>query len=403
MNRLHGKHILLGVTGGIAACKSPELVRGLRREGAELRVVMTRAAHSFVTPLTLQALSGHPVRGDLFDPEAEAGMDHIALARWADLLLVAPATADCIARLAAGLADDLLATLALATAAPLVIAPAMNHRMWEAEATRRNVALLAGRGVRIAGPAEGDLACGESGPGRMVEPAELVRFCAGLFGDRPLAGIELLVTAGPTREAIDPVRYVSNRSSGKMGFAVARAAAEAGARTTLVSGPVNLPTPPGVERVDVTSAAEMFDAVAARRCDIFIAAAAVADYRPAAPADQKIKKEGAEEVILRLERNPDILAAVASRPRPPFTVGFAAETERVEENALRKLAGKRLEMVAANRVGAGAPGGFDGDQNALTVFWEGGRADLPLQDKLALARELIALVAQRYKNNQAGQ
>jgi phosphopantothenoylcysteine decarboxylase/phosphopantothenate--cysteine ligase len=397
MNRLQGKHILLGVTGGIAAYKTPDLVRKLRRAGAEVRVVTTRAAEKFVAPLSLQAVSGHPVRRDPFDAEAEAGMDHIALARWADAVLVAPATADFMARLAAGLADDLLATLCLATAAPIALAPAMNQQMWRAAATQANARTLAGRGVHRFGPAEGDQACGESGPGRMLEPDELVSHCASLFGSGSLAGVRVLVTAGPTREPIDPVRYISNHSSGKMGFAVARATAEAGAQVVLVAGPVHLATPPGVERVDVESAAEMAAAVEARDFDLFIGAAAVADYRPDQVAVQKIKKHVAD-LQLGLTRNPDILAGVAARPSRPFTVGFAAETDDLEAHARGKLEKKRLHLVAANRVGPGAEGGFNSDANALQVFWPGGSVHLPLQDKQSLARALVALIADHFRN-----
>ncbi|MGE0082612.1 MAG: bifunctional phosphopantothenoylcysteine decarboxylase/phosphopantothenate--cysteine ligase CoaBC [Thiohalomonadaceae bacterium] len=395
---LQGKHILLGITGGIAAYKAPALVRELHRAGAEVRVVTTRAAEAFVAPLSLQAVSGHPVRRELFEAAAEAGMDHIGLARWADLVLVAPASANFMARLAAGMADDLLATLCLATAAPLALAPAMNQQMWRAPATVHNVRVLTERGVRLFGPAEGEQACGETGPGRMLEPAELVERCAGLFaaGDA-LAGVRMLVTAGPTREALDPVRFLSNRSSGRMGFAVAEAAAAAGAEVTLVSGPVDLPTPPGVERVDVVSAAEMAEAVAARRFDLFIGTAAVADYRPVQVADEKIKKS-TERLTLELVRNPDILASVAARPDRPFTVGFAAETTEVEAHARDKLARKKLDLIAANDVSPGTPGGFDSPVNALRVFWDGGEAALPLQDKGRLARQLMDIIIEHYRS-----
>lgn len=386
----------MGVTGGIAAYKAPDLVRQLRAVGAEVRVVTTAAAEAFVTPLTLQTVSGHPVRSRLLSPEAEAGMDHIELARWADAVLVAPATADFMARLAAGFADDLLSTLCLATAAPIAVAPAMNRQMWQAEATRHNARVLVGRGVRLFGPAEGEQACGEVGPGRMQEPSELVEALAGLFEPGLLEGLRVVITAGPTREAVDPVRYLSNRSSGKMGFALARAAAEAGARVTLVAGPVGLPTPAGVERIDVESAQQMLEAVQARPCEIFIGAAAVADYRPVRPAEQKIKKAQAE-LTLELERNPDILATVAAGAERPFTVGFAAETEDLEGYALGKLRAKRLDMIAANWVGPGAAGGFDSEDNALEVFWEQGRISLPLEGKLSLARALVELIGRRFQ------
>jgi phosphopantothenoylcysteine decarboxylase / phosphopantothenate---cysteine ligase len=396
MHALTDKRILLGVTGSIAAYKSAELVRRLREAGAVVRVAMTAAATEFVRPLTFQALSGNPVHLALLDPAAEAGMGHIELARWADAVLVAPASADFMARLAHGLADDLLATLCLATRAPLLLAPAMNRSMWQHAATQDNRRVLERRGVRLLGPEEGGQACGESGPGRMIEPAPLVDALAALFRPGRLQGLTVLVTAGPTREAIDPVRYVGNRSSGRMGYAVAAAAAEAGARVVLVSGPGALEAPAGVECIRVESAQEMHDAVLGRaaEADIFVAAAAVADYRPAAPAAHKIKK-GAQTLTLALERTPDILAAVAGLTRPPFTVGFAAETERLEEHALAKLSGKALDMIAANRVGE-AGSGFEAEENALQVYWTGGARALARAPKPRLARELIALVAERY-------
>ena len=319
MGYLSHKHVLLGVTGGIAAYKSAGLVRRLREQGADVRVVMTRGAQAFITPLTLQALSGRPVHTELLDSDAEAAMGHIELARWADVVLVAPATADFIARLVHGRADDLLAAICLATDAPLAVAPAMNRLMWENPATQDNMAVLARRGVHSFGPAEGEQACGETGPGRMLEPDALVTEVSGLFRTGALAGCHVLVTAGPTREPVDPVRYLTNRSSGRMGFAVAAAAAEAGARVTLVCGPVNLPTPAGVRRIDVETAAQMHDAVMqhAAGVDICIAAAAVADYRPAQVPEQKIKKSAAS-MSLELERNPDIIATVAALEDGPF-------------------------------------------------------------------------------------
>ena len=395
MGYLSGKHILLGVTGGIAAYKSAELVRRLREQGAGVRVVMTQAAQAFITPLTLQALSGRPVHTELLDSDAEAAMGHIELARWADAVLVAPATADCLARLAQGRADDLLAAICLATEAPLAVAPAMNRAMWRNPATQENMARLERRGIHRFGPEAGEQACGETGPGRMAEPETLLLQLAGLFQTGTLAGRHVLVTAGPTREALDPVRYLSNRSSGKMGFAVAAAAVEAGARVTLVSGPVNLPTPAGVHRVDVETAAEMHAAVMqqAGSADICIAAAAVADYRPARTADRKLKKS-APAITLELERNPDIVAAVAALPDGPFTVGFAAETESTAGNARTKRQAKSLDMIAANTVGPGL--GFEVDENELQVFWDGGSRRLARSHKRRLARELIALVAERY-------
>ncbi len=396
MGPLSDKRVLLGVTGGIAAYKSAELVRRLRDAGADVRVVMTAGAEAFVAPLTFQALSGHRVHTRLLDAEAEAGMGHIELARWADAVLVAPASADCLARLAAGLADDLLTTLVLATEAPVFLAPAMNRVMWSAQATRDNAATLAGRGLTLLGPGEGGQACGESGAGRMREPAELVEALAGaLATGGSLAGRTVMVTAGPTREPVDPVRFLGNRSSGRMGFAVAAAARRQGARVILVAGPVALATPPGCERVDVETAAEMQAAVEARLagCDIFVATAAVADYRVREPSGQKIKK-AADRLQLELVRNPDILASVAARAGGPFTVGFAAETEDLAGNARAKLENKSLDMVAANRVGAGR--GFERPDNALELFWPGGGESLARMAKGALAERLMARVAQRF-------
>ena len=396
---LSNRKILLGVTGGIAAYKAAALVRGLRAAGAEVRVVMTAAAKSFIGPLTLQAVSGNPVRWELLDPQAEAGMDHIELARWAELVLVAPASAHCLARLAHGLADDLLTTLCLATGAPLVLAPAMNQGMWAHGATQANVALLQQRGARLLGPAVGEQACGEVGPGRMLEPEQIIAALQGEGApvpDQVLHGVNALVTAGPTREAMDPVRFLSNRSSGRMGYALSQALTELGAEVCLVSGPVSLAAPPGVERLLVESALDMRHAVMARvaTARLFVATAAVADYRPADPAATKIKK-GQAEVTLRLVRNPDILAEVAGLPDPPFTVGFAAETERVEEYASAKMLAKRLDMIAANQVG-GSQGGFERMDNAVTLLWPGGRESFPLLPKLALARRLAAHIAVQY-------
>lgn len=397
MNGLSGKHILLGVTGGIAAYKSAELVRQLRQQGAEVRVIMTAAAMEFVTPLTFQALSAHPVHTDLLDTGAEAAMGHIELARWADVLLIAPATADFIARLVSGRADDLLTAVCLACDAAVAVAPAMNRAMWGNPATVDNVLTLEKRGVRILGPAEGSQACGESGPGRMLEPAELVTAVTGLFNTGVLAGQRVLVTAGPTREAIDPVRYISNRSSGRMGFAVAAAAAEAGASVVLVSGPVSLATPARVRRIDVESAAGMHAAVMNEivHSDIFISVAAVADYRPAITAQQKLKKTAAT-VSLELTRNPDILAEVAALPDAPFCVGFAAETQAIDSNAREKMRIKNIDMIAANAVGQQQ--GFDQEDNALHVLWEQGEQQLALTGKAKLARQLVAIIAERLEN-----
>jgi phosphopantothenoylcysteine decarboxylase/phosphopantothenate--cysteine ligase len=403
--------VLLGVTGGIAAYKSAEIVRRLREGGAEVQVVMTEGARHFVTPLTFQALSGRPVRADLWDEASEAAMGHIELARWADRILVAPATADFIARLAHGLADDLLTTLCLASDAPLSVAPAMNRLMWANAATRANVELLRSRGIAILGPGEGEQACGETGPGRMLEPADLAdavleRIPAAAPAESPvaartpaatglLAGRKVLLTAGPTRERIDPVRFITNRSSGKMGYAVAEAARDAGADVVLVSGPVNLPAPQGVRRVCVETAEQMMAAVDADLpgTDVFIAAAAVSDYRPVQVSAEKIKKTS-DSLLLAMSRTPDILATVAAGSPRPFVVGFAAETQNVERNALAKLEGKHLDMIAANQVGDGLA--FDCDDNALAVYWPGGRRDLPRAGKAELAARLVAVIAERF-------
>ncbi len=392
-----GKHILLGVSGGISVYKSPELVRRMREAGAEVQVVMTKGAQQFVTPLTFQAVSGHAVRTELWDTAAEFAMGHIELARWAQLVLVAPATADFMARLTHGLADDLLTTLCLATEAPVVLAPAMNRVMWENAATQENVGRLMDRGVRLLGPVEGELAEGEVGMGRMLEPTEIIAMLRG-EDNVPLKGVRMLVTAGPTREPIDPVRYVSNRSSGKMGFAVARAAAEAGAGVTLISGPVHLATPKGVQRVQVETAAEMHTVVMREvaQTDIFVAAAAVADYAPVEIAQEKIKKRN-DNLELKLTKTPDILLQVAARVPRPFTVGFAAETEKLEAHAREKLEKKQLDMVAANWVGNGR--GFDRDDNALAVYWKDGAAELGNAPKIELARRLIRLVAEQYSRH----
>ena len=393
---LQNRNILLGVCGGIAAYKSAELVRLLTKAGASVRVVMTEAAQQFVGALTFQALSGNPVHSSLLDPEAEAGMGHIELARWADLVLVAPATADFLARHAAGRADELLSAICRATAAPQWLAPAMNQQMWQDAATQQNVAQLQAQGIALIGPDAGSQACGEVGPGRMVEPSELVETLAAQFQSGLLQGEHLLITAGPTREPLDPVRFISNRSSGKMGFAIARAAVEAGAKVTLVAGPVALDTPEHVTRIDVEQAEEMAEAVMTRVADasLFIATAAVADYRPATLEAEKIKKGKGETLQLTLFKNRDILAEVAASSTPPFTVGFAAETENVREYAQQKRSRKQIDMIAANQVGQ--PGtGFDADENALTLFWEGGEQSLPRATKQQLARQLIEYIVER--------
>ena len=399
MQRLVNKRILLGVTGGIAAYKSADLVRRLQDAGAEVRVVMTQGACEFITPLTMQALSGHPVHTDLLDPRAEAAMGHIELARWADLVLIAPASADFLARLAYGHGNDLLATLCLATGAPVAVAPAMNQQMWADQATQKNQLILQEKGIHIFGPGAGSQACGEVGPGRMQDPAEIIQQAAEVFDYELLTGKHLVITAGPTREPIDPVRYLTNKSSGKMGFALAQAAAEAGARVTLIAGPVALDTPNRVNRIDVVRAEDMHEAslkAVEEGCDIFIATAAVADYRPTVTADHKIKKS-TEEIHLTLVKNPDIIAAVASHAKRPFTVGFAAETQDVIEYAQGKLKSKKLDMIATNDV-SGTNVGFNSDNNALTVIWPSGHKVLPLASKAQIAKQLIELIAIRYKD-----
>lgn len=392
------RKILVGVTGGIAAYKSPDVVRRLIDRGTQVQVVMTQGATQFVTPLTLQAVSGNAVRTDLWDTNAEAAMGHIELARWADEILVAPASADFLARLAHGLADDLLTTLCLATTAPITVAPAMNQAMWMNAATQANVRLLEERGVRILGPASGDQACGEVGPGRMLEPIDIAEaVSANIAVANLLAGLKVVVTAGPTRERIDPVRYISNRSSGKMGYAVAQAARDAGAKVVLVTGPVGIAPPPGIQVANVETAEQMLDAVRTHLigANIFVAAAAVSDYKAALASREKIKKTEAA-LSLPLARTPDVLATIARAASHPFLVGFAAETENVEQNALEKLESKSLDMIAANKVGDGLA--FDKDDNALTVYWPGGgKVELPLASKTLLARQLVSLIAERYK------
>ncbi len=393
MNLLAEKRILLGVSGGIAAYKSAELVRRLRAAGAMVRVVMTSAATGFVSARTFQALSGEIVRCGWSDDQS--GMDHIELARWAERILIAPASADTLARLAQGRADDLLAAICLASRAPLLVAPAMNQAMWRHAATRDNVQRLLERGVQVCGPDTGEQACGDVGPGRMLEPQILQQVLSDSFANGRLAGLKVVVTAGPTREAVDPVRFLGNRSSGKMGYAVARAAREAGASVALVSGPVALEAPTGIQRVMVESAQEMLEAVLARieGCDIFIATAAVADYRPVAPEPQKIKKQ-ASDWSLQLEPVPDILAMVAALEKRPWCVGFAAETEHLEQNARKKRMHKGVEMIAANQVGGEL--GFESDNNELLLVWEGGERQLPVADKNLLADQLVEQVADLY-------
>ena len=391
-------NIVLGITGGIAAYKAPDLVRRLRERGADVQIVMTASAEEFVTGTALQAVSGRPIRSNLWDKEAEAAMSHIELARWADAVLIAPATAEVMARIVGGGAPDLLTTICLATEAPLALAPAMNHVMWSNPATQANRKVLEERGIHILGPGVGSQACGETGAGRMLDPDTIAAAVFDLAvgkGEGLLAGKQVVITAGPTREPIDPVRYITNRSSGKMGYAMARAAAAQGAEVILISGPVNLPPPPGVEVRNVLSAQDMFDAT--HECigdaDLFVAAAAVADYRPADLREQKIKKND-ESMSIDLVRCPDILASVAALENGPFTVGFAAETEKVDDYARAKLEKKNLDMIIANRVGTDA--GFDRDDNAVSVFWADGEQRFPEASKTELARDLVELVARRF-------
>jgi len=391
-------NVVLGITGGIAAYKAPDLVRRLRERGADVQIVMTASAEEFVTGTALQAVSGRPIRSNLWDKEAEAAMSHIELARWAEVVLIAPATAEVMARIVSGGAPDLLTTICLATEAPIALAPAMNHVMWSNPATQANRAVLEERGIHILGPGVGSQACGEEGAGRMLEPdaiAATVFNLTGGKGEGLLEGEKVVITAGPTREAIDPVRYITNRSSGKMGYAMASAAAAQGAEVVLISGPVSLAGPSGIEVVNVESAEEMFTAThdAVGDADIFVAAAAVADYRPADVVEQKIKKS--EEVMtLELARCPDILASVAALDVAPFTVGFAAETENVIDYARGKLEKKKLDMIVANRVGRDC--GFDRDDNAATVLWAGGEQSYPISSKTDLARQLIELMAEHF-------
>lgn len=391
-------NIVLGITGGIAAYKAPDLVRRLRERGAEVQIVMTASAGEFVTATALQAVSGRPIRSNLWDKEAEAAMSHIELARWADVVLIAPATAEVMARIVSGAAPDLLTTICLATEAPIALAPAMNRVMWSNPATQSNREVLEQRGIHILGPGTGSQACGETGAGRMLEPETIAATVCGLSvgkGQGLLEGKAVIVTAGPTREPIDPVRYITNRSSGKMGYAIARAAAAQGASVILISGPVNLAAPPGMDTYYVNTAQEMFDATHEHiaSADIFIAAAAVADYRPAKAEKQKIKKDK-ETGSIDLVRCPDILASVAALQTPPFTVGFAAETEKVEDHAHSKLEKKKLDMIVANRVGHDR--GFDHDDNAVSVLWQNGTKEFPKAAKAELARDLIGLIAERF-------
>ncbi len=397
---LQNKRLILGVTGGIAAYKSPDLVRRLRDTGADVKVVMTRAASEFITPLTLQAVSGNRVHTELLDADAEAAMGHIELARWADAIVIAPATADILARLAGGRADDLLTTLIRASDAPLLLAPAMNQAMWRDQTTQDNVRKAIELGYQLVGPAAGAQACGDTGVGRMAEPADIAAAAAAMFENTAWSGRRLVITAGPTQEAIDPVRYLSNHSSGKMGFAIAEAAAAAGARVTLIAGPVALSTPPRVERVDVVTAAEMLAASEqhSASADVFIAAAAVADYRLAEPAQRKIKKRNdAPSMTLELIENPDILAIIAAKTnskRPQFAIGFAAETHDLLDHAEDKMRRKNLDMIIANDVSR-SDIGFAADQNEVTVLVGDEAFTLPLASKSKLARQLLEQIAAR--------
>jgi len=400
MHRLTNKQIILGITGGIAAYKSAELTRLLKGAGADVRVVMTPAATEFITPLTLQALSGHPVHLHLLDPEAEAGMGHIELAKWADLIVIAPASADFMARLANGMGNDLLATICLATDAPICLAPAMNQAMWRAPQTQQNAEALRQQGITLWGPGVGEQACGDTGPGRMIEPLEILDAVSNCFDTGTLAGLRVHITAGPTQEPLDPVRYISNHSSGKMGYALAQAATDAGAAVTLISGPVNLAQPDHVTRISVTTAEEMLSASLANidDCDIFIACAAVADYRPTAIAEHKIKKGNEEIMELHLVKNPDIVATVASLEHKPFTVGFAAETRDVINYARGKLAKKGLDMIVANDVSQ-AGIGFNSDENAVTLVTANQQTSIPQTSKRQLAVQLIEQIAKHYKTS----
>ncbi|WP_162047411.1 bifunctional phosphopantothenoylcysteine decarboxylase/phosphopantothenate--cysteine ligase CoaBC [Vibrio taketomensis] len=398
MQTLAGKKILLGISGGIAAYKCAELTRRLIERGAQVQVVMTKAAKEFITPLTMQAVSGRPVSDSLLDPAAEASMGHIELAKWADLVLLAPATADLIARMAAGMGNDLLTTLVLASDAPIVVSPAMNQQMYRNQATQGNIATLARRGMHIWGPAAGEQACGDVGPGRMLEPMQLVERCEAFFGDKLLQGKSILISAGPTREAIDPVRYISNHSSGKMGFALAQAAQTLGAKVTLVSGPVALATPQGCTRIDVESALDMHQTVMnnAVNHDVFISCAAVADYRPETIADNKLKKtDDSDSMTVKMVKNPDIVASVAAMDEHrPFTVGFAAETQNVKQYALSKLTRKNLDMICANDVSV-AGQGFNSNDNAITVYWQDGEQPLTLASKQQIALQILQLIADK--------
>lgn len=399
-NLIRGKRIVIGITGGIAAYKTIELIRLLRKAQAEVRVVLTNAATEFVTPLTLQAISGNAVSQSLLDHQAELAMGHIELAKWADLIVIAPASADFIARMAVGMANDLLSTICLATNSPIFLAPAMNQQMYAQTVTQQNLAQLMARGVQFIGPNSGEQACGDVGIGRMSEPFEIfTALCQSFLHTQDLLDVSVVITAGPTREAIDPVRYISNHSSGKMGFAIAEAFAQRGAKVTLISGPVNLATPHNVQRINVVSAQEMYQHAiqSAEQNQIFIGCAAVADYRVEQIAEQKIKKiPGNDEMVLKLVKNPDILATVANlMENRPFVVGFAAETQNVEQYAKDKLQRKNLDMICANDVSGGQV--FNSEQNELQLFWQNGQERLTLKHKSDLAKQLVDKIIVRYK------
>ena len=397
VSSLNGKKIVIGVTGSIAAYKAADLIRRLKEYGAEVRVMMTTGAAEFITPLTLQTLSGHPVAMTLLDADEESAMGHIALARWADWILIAPATADCLSRLVSGRADDILAAVCLATEAPIAVAPAMNNKMWSNAATQSNLALLKQRGLSVIGPASGNQACGEQGEGRLLEPLDIVYELDRLMVPGLLAGKQVVITAGPTYEPIDPVRFIGNRSSGKMGFAIAQAAKEAGAKVTIIAGPVQLATPTAVRRINVETTEEMALAVedSLDACDIFISCAAVSDYRPIQVQQEKIKKNSEQSIQIELEPTIDIVSTVTNRHnKPSFVVGFAAETHNLMEYAKSKLARKKLDMIAANLVGENQ--GFAVDDNALHIIWTDGEQTLPLMPKTQLARELMTLIIKRF-------
>ncbi|WP_330110785.1 bifunctional phosphopantothenoylcysteine decarboxylase/phosphopantothenate--cysteine ligase CoaBC [Methylophaga thalassica] len=397
VSSINGKKIVIGVTGSIAAYKAADLIRRLKDYGAEVRVMMTTGAAEFITPLTLQTLSGHPVAMTLLDADEESAMGHIALARWADWILIAPATADCLSRLVSGRADDILAAVCLATEAPIAVAPAMNNKMWSNAATQSNLAVLKQRGISVIGPASGDQACGEQGEGRLLEPLDIIYELDRLMVPGLLAGKQVVITAGPTYEPIDPVRFIGNRSSGKMGFAIAQAAKEAGAKVTIIAGPVQLATPTAVRRINVETTEEMALAVedSLDACDIFISCAAVSDYRPIQVQQEKIKKNSEQSIQIELEPTIDIVSTVTNRHnKPSFVVGFAAETQNLTEYAKSKLARKKLDMIAANLVGENQ--GFAVDDNALHIIWTDGEQTLPLMPKTQLARELMTLIIKRF-------